>query len=118
MEKNTGIKRIFYAASYSWKGFRDGLAFEAAFRQEFIAFVFFGGLSFFLDITAYERLAMILSLVLLLTIEILNSAIECVVDRIGLEHHELSGRAKDYASLAVLFGIFMVIAVWWTILAS
>ncbi len=118
MEKNTGIKRIFYAGLYSWKGFRSALVNEAPFREEFIATIPLLALSFYLDVSAYERLAMIASLILILIVEILNSAIECVVDRIGTEHHVLSGRAKDYGSLAVLLSIFIAIATWTVILLT
>ena len=66
--------------------------------------------------TAIEQVAMIISLILVLIIEILNSAIECVVDRVSTERHTLSGRAKDYGSLAVLMSIIIVIMTWGVIL--
>lgn len=116
MQKNAGIKRILYASLYSWQGFKSAISNESAFQQEFIAIIFLVGLSFFLDVTAYEQLAMIISLIAVLIVEVLNSAIECIVDRIGAEHHELSGRAKDYGSLAVLLSIIIAIAVWMVIL--
>lgn len=108
--------RLFYAGMYSWKGFRAALVNEAPFREEVIVAIPLMALSFYLDVSAYERLAMIASLVLILIVEILNSAIECVVDRISMEHHVLSGRAKDYGSLAVLFSIAIAIATWAVIL--
>lgn len=108
--------RLFYAGMYSWKGFRAALVNEAPFREEVIVAIPLVALSFYLDVSAYERLAMIASLVLILIVEILNSAIECVVDRISVEHNVLSGRAKDYGSLAVLFSIFIAIATWAVIL--
>jgi len=74
--------------------------------------------SFYLDVSSFERLAMIVSLVLILIVEILNSAIECVVDRISNEHHTLSGRAKDYGSLAVLLSILIATAIWTVILVN
>jgi len=110
--------RLFYAGLYSWQGFKSALVNETPFREEFIAAIPLVALSFYLDVSAYERLAMIASLVFILIVEILNSAIECVVDRIGTEQHKLSGRAKDYGSLAVLFSILIAIAVWWVILTS
>ncbi len=116
MEKNTGIKRIFYASLYSWQGFKSAITNESAFQQEFITVILLGGLSFFLDVTAYEQLAMIISLIAVLIVEILNSAIECIVDRVGTEHHVLSGRAKDYGSLAVLLSILIAVAIWAVIL--
>jgi diacylglycerol kinase (ATP) len=116
MEKNTGLKRLIYASQYSWQGLKSGLANEAAFLQEFVAFVILTVLTFFLDITAIEQVAMIVSLILVLIVEILNSAIECVVDRVSTERHILSGRAKDYGSLAVLMAIIIVILIWSVIL--
>ena len=116
MEKNTGIKRILYATLYSWQGFKSVITNESAFQQEFLAVILLGSLSFFLDVTAYEQLAMIISLVIVLIVEILNSAIECVVDRVSTEHHLLSGRAKDYGSLAVLLSMLIAVAVWTVIL--
>ncbi|MDC9724427.1 MAG: diacylglycerol kinase [Gammaproteobacteria bacterium] len=116
MKKNTGIMRIFYACIYSWQGFKSALVNEAAFLQEFIALILLSGLSLYLDVSNYERLAMIVSLLLILIVEILNSALECIVDRIDTEHHILSGRAKDYGSLAVLLSIVMAIIVWAVIL--
>ncbi|NOQ94701.1 MAG: diacylglycerol kinase [Methylophaga sp.] len=116
MKKNTGIMRLFYAGLYSWQGFKSALVNEAAFLQEFIALIMFSGLSFFLDVSSYERLAMIVSLLIILIVETLNSALECLVDRIGTGHHVLSGRAKDYGSLAVLLSIVMAITIWTVIL--
>ncbi len=117
MEKNTGLKRLFYAATYSWKGFRSAIEHEAAFRQECVLFLALGVISCFLDITGIERLALLGSVALILIVELINSAIECVVDRISTEHHVLSGRAKDYGSLAVFISLCFTIATWWTILA-
>lgn len=116
MKKNVGIMRLFYAGLYSWQGFKSAIVNETPFREEFIATIPLVCVSFYLDVSAFERLAMIVSLVLILLVEILNSAIECVVDRISTEKHELSGRAKDYGSLAVLLSIAIAIAVWSVIL--
>ncbi|MCX4186592.1 diacylglycerol kinase [Methylophaga sp. OBS4] len=112
MQKNQGIKRLFHAAIYSWQGLLSALKYEEAFRQEFIAFILLSSFSFFLDVTAIERLAMISSLMLVMIVEILNSAIETVVDRVSTDRHKLSGRAKDYGSFAVLMTIFIAIATW------
>lgn len=118
MQKNHGIKRIFYAAMYSWQGLKSAIKHEEAFQQEFIAFILLATISFFLDVTAIERLAMISSLVLVMIVEILNSAIEAVVDRIGTDKHKLSGRAKDYGSFAVLMSILVATATWLVILLN
>lgn len=112
MEKNKGLMRLLYASQYSWQGLKAALANEAAFKQEFLAAIILTIVTFFLDITAVEQIAMIISLILVLIVEILNSAIECVVDRVSTERHTLSGRAKDYGSLAVLMAIIIVVLIW------
>ena len=116
MTKNQGIMRLFYACKYSWQGLRSALINEAAFRQELILLLILGAISFFLDISAIERLAMFASIMLILIVELLNSAIECVVDRVSTEHHILSGRAKDYGSLAVLISVLIAFTTWLVIL--
>ncbi len=116
MKKHTGIRRIMHACMYSWHGLKSALSCETAFLQEFIVAVLLGVSSFYLDVSAYERLAMLASLVVVLIVELLNSAIECVTDRIGFNHHTLAGRAKDYGSLAVFFSIMIAVLVWLGIL--
>jgi len=116
MTKNQGLMRLVYACQFSWQGLRSALINEAAFRQEFILFLCLGAGSFFLDISAVERLAMLASILFIIIVELLNSAIECVVDRVSTEHHILSGRAKDYGSLAVLISVLIAIATWLVIL--
>lgn len=116
MTKNQGLMRLVYACQYSWQGLRSALINEAAFRQELILFLCLATVSFFLDVSALERLAMLSSVLFILIVELLNSAIECVVDRISTERHILSGRAKDYGSLAVLISVLIAIATWLVIL--
>ena len=116
MQKNVGLMRLVYACQYSWQWLKAALSNEAAFRQEFFGFVFLTLITFFLDVTGLEQIAMVISLILVLIIEIINSAIECVVDRVSTERHTLSGRAKDYGSLAVLMSIIVVIMTWGVIL--
>lgn len=118
MKKNRGLKRLFFALIYSWQGLRSALKHEAAFRQEFLGFVVLAILSLFLDVTPQERLLMISSLVLVMIVEILNSAIETTVDRVSTDRHKLSGRAKDYGSFAVLMALLIAAATWLTILLS
>jgi diacylglycerol kinase (ATP) len=118
MEKNKGIKRLFYATVYSWQGLKSALNNESAFRQEFALTIILSVFSFFLDVSAYERLAMIASLAVILIVELLNSAIECVVDRVSTERHTLSGRAKDYGSFAVLISLLLAIATWTLIIVN
>lgn len=118
MKKNTGLKRLFYASQYSWQGFKSAIVNEAAFRQEFVGLILLGSLTFFLNVTAYEQVAMLISLLLVLIVEIINSAIECVVDRVSSDHHILSGRAKDYGSLAVFLALVIVVITWAVILIN
>lgn len=107
-----GIKRIWYTIGYSWQGFRATWTHEAAFRQEVILFGFLTPIAFWLGETYLEVLFLIVTLLFVLLVEILNSAIESVVDRTGHEYHELSGRAKDQASAAVLLSFLMVTLIW------
>ncbi|WP_280530181.1 diacylglycerol kinase [Methylophaga nitratireducenticrescens] len=116
MEKHTGCKRLLYAFGYSMQGLFAALRYEIAFRQAFLLLLTAGIGSFFFDVSPVERLAMITVLLLVVMVEALNSAIECVVDRISPEPHLLSGRAKDYGSLAVLIAIIIALATWLTVL--
>lgn len=109
---HTGWKRIIYAAGYSWKGFRSTWKHEAAFRQEVILFSLLSPFAFWLGETATDRAILIAVLLIVLVVELLNSAIETVVDRIGADYHKLSGRAKDQASAAVFISFAIAILVW------
>jgi diacylglycerol kinase (ATP) len=111
-----GMKRIIQAAKYSYQGICSAFKGEAAFREELIACVVLIPLAFWFDVSAIERLLMIISLLFVLIVELLNSAIEAVVDRVGTERHPLSGQAKDMGSAAVTISILIVIAVWVTAL--
>ncbi len=111
-----GITRIIKAAKYSYQGVKAAFCGEAAFREEVISCLILIPLAMWLDVTGIERLLMILSLLFVLVVELLNSAVEAVVDRIGTEQHPLSGQAKDMGSAAVLLSIVMAIAVWATAL--
>ncbi len=108
----TGLKRILSAARYSAKGLRSCWRNEAAFRQEVLLFIVLVPLALWLGQTGLEKAALIAVLVLVLIVEVLNSSIEAVVDRIGHEHHELSGLAKDQGSAAVLLSMLTVPVVW------
>ncbi|ADU67616.1 diacylglycerol kinase [Pantoea sp. At-9b] len=108
----TGILRIIKAAGYSWQGLRAAWTHEAAFRQEAVAALVAIIVACWLDVDAISRVLMIGSVVLVVIVEILNSAIEAVVDRIGQERHPLAGRAKDMGSAAVLLAILLALFVW------
>lgn len=109
---NTGIIRIIYALKYSWQGLKAAWRDEAAFRQEVLLMVVLTPASFWVGNTFVESL-LLLSLVWLLAVaELLNSAVEAVVDRVGSEHHPLSGKAKDIGSAAVLVTLVLNGIVW------
>ncbi len=113
-----GIKRIFKATEYSMKGFIGAWKNEAAFRQELALVLVLLPFALFLDVSTLERIALIGVLALVLIVELINSAIEAAIDRIGAERHELSGRAKDLGSAAVFITLTMVAYVWLAILGA
>ena len=90
-----GLKRLINACYFSVAGFKATWTHEEAFRQEVILFVISTPIAIWLGHTAIEKVLLIGSIVLVMLVELLNSAVEAVVDRVGFEHHELSGRAKD-----------------------
>ncbi|MEY2690605.1 MAG: hypothetical protein RL375_4805 [Pseudomonadota bacterium] len=112
----TGLDRIVHAAGYSWSGLCTAYRNESAFRQETWLFVAALPLSFWLGRSALEILLLAGTVWLALIVELLNSAVEAAVDRVSLEPHELAGRAKDFASAAVLLTLALAGAVWFTIL--
>ena len=114
--KTTGITRIIKAAGYSWQGLKAAWHNEAAFRQEGVMTVIAIALACWLDVDPVTRILLIGSVVLVMIVEILNSAIEAVVDRVGTDYHELSGRAKDMGSAAVLIALILAAATWGTLL--
>jgi len=111
----SGMARLFDAAGYSIKGIRAAWRNEAAFRQEVALCVVLFPLSFFVARSIEQWLLLTTPLFLLLIVELLNTAIENVVDRIGSERHDLSGRAKDMGSAAVLVCLLMLAVAWLSI---
>ena len=109
---NTGVRRIIRAAGYSWKGVCAAFRNEAAFRQELALTLVLVPLAFWLGANALERALMIGVWLLVPIIELLNSGIEAVVDRIGDEPHPLAGRAKDVGSAAVFLALANAAIVW------
>ncbi|MEN8108745.1 MAG: diacylglycerol kinase [Pseudomonadota bacterium] len=107
-----GIKRIWNAALYSIAGIRTAWSNEAAFRQELFLCLILVPAAFWVGSTAVERTLLIGSCLLVLIIELLNSAIEATIDRIGEDHHTLSGRAKDMGSAAVFIGLLLAAIAW------
>jgi diacylglycerol kinase (ATP) len=116
--KATGLHRLWKAAGYSWNGLRAAWASEAAIRQEVLALLVLVPCVFFFDVSRVEKVLLLFSAVMVLVVELLNSAIESVVDRIGPEFHELSGKAKDVGSAAVLVCFLLALATWFIILLA
>lgn len=118
MEKagKRGLKRIVGATVYSAAGLKAAWRREAAFRQEIILAVVLIPLAPWLGRSGVERAVLIGSVLLVLIVELVNSAIEAVVDRIGTEYHELSGYAKDVGSAAVFIALVNVVVVWGLVL--
>jgi diacylglycerol kinase (ATP) len=108
---NTGIRRIVNATFYSFAGLRSAWRTEAAFRQECLLTLVLIPFGWWLGQTAVERALLIGSCLIVLIVELLNTAVEFVVDRVGLDHHELSGRAKDLGSAAVFVSLALTAVV-------
>lgn len=115
-EKKKGIKRFISSVNNSWEGLTDAIFTEDAFRQLIIINAFLLIITFFLDITKTERLLLIATCFILLIVELLNTAIETVVDRISLEIHPLSKRAKDIGGAAQLVAVVMTIIIWLSVI--
>jgi len=108
----TGLHRIRNAMFYTLRGVTAAWQHEAAFRQEVTLCIIMIPLAFLLGDSAVERALLAGSCLLVLVTELLNSAIEATIDRIGSEHHELSGRAKDLGSAAVFFSLCVATITW------
>lgn len=113
-----GWVRILYAAQYSWQGFKAAWTHEAAFRQELLLAAVLVPLGVLVAADTVELVLLWLTLGLVLLMELLNSAIEAVVDRVGEEPHPLSGRAKDIGSAAVFLALILLTMTWGLIAAK
>ncbi|WP_273777199.1 MULTISPECIES: diacylglycerol kinase [unclassified Acinetobacter] len=111
-----GLKRIVNAAGYSISGFKSAFKHEAAFRQIILLNAILIPLSFFVEVSAGEQALLILVCLLAMIVELFNSAIEAVVDRISLDRHELSKNAKDMGSAAQFVALTMIFITWTLIL--
>ena len=107
-----GLERLFKAFGFSMQGLSAAFRNEAAFRQEIYLSIVLVPLGVYLGKTGTERALLVSVIVLVLITELINSGMEAIVDRFGGEHHELSGRAKDIASAAVLVSLINVLIVW------
>ena len=108
----TGLRRVWNAFNYSIAGLKAAYLCEDAFRQEVRLAVLLIPATFFIPVPWLVKGLMIASVLLVLVVELLNSAIEAVVDRVSLENHRLAKRAKDIGSAAVLVSLLMVVVVW------
>jgi diacylglycerol kinase (ATP) len=113
-----GLGRVFKAAGYSLKGLRAALRYEAAFRQELLLVLLMAPAAFWVGQNAIQIILLLSALVLVLIVELLNSAIEAVADAVTLENNELIGRAKDLGSAAVLLSLLSAGALWVTLLIN
>src|SRR3954447_1654867 len=107
----SGLSRVWHAAGYSLAGLRAGWD-ETAFRQEALAAIVLVPLSFWLGRSWVEVALLAGSVLILMAVELLNTAVETAIDRIGLERHPLSKRAKDMGSAAVLLALLLAIGIW------
>lgn len=112
----TGLRRLINAAGYSADGLKAAYRHEDAFRQEIHLTLILIPLALWLGDTGIERALMIVSVLLVLIVELLNSAVEAAVDRISLDRHHLIKRAKDMGSAAVLIALIQVVVVWGLVL--
>lgn len=112
-----GLTRILNALRYSMRGLAQALRVESAFRQEVTLAAVLVPVALLLRLPSLETLALIASVVLVLIVELINSSIEAAVDRISLDHHRLSGRAKDLGSAAVFLALMLCMLTWLLIAA-
>lgn len=110
--KNRGVMRFIQASKFSWQGLKAAYQFEEAFRQEVWLTLILIPVAILLASNGIELSLLIGSLMLVLIVELLNSGLEAVVDRIGLEQHELSGRAKDIGAAAVMLALLNAAIIW------
>jgi diacylglycerol kinase (ATP) len=112
---NRGLTRALHAAKNSWCGMVYAFQEESAFRQELFLLAVLSPIAFFLPISPLEKCALIASLMMVLVVELLNSSVEAAIDRISFDHHDLSKRAKDFGSAAVMLALLIAGLLWATI---
>jgi diacylglycerol kinase (ATP) len=117
-KSKSGIKRIFSALLYSFDGLKSAWRSEHAFRQELMLFAAGTVVALLLPVSAFQKLVLVAPLVLMLIVELINSAIEAVVDRVSLERHPLSKNAKDFGSAAVLLTGLLAALTWAVVLVQ
>jgi diacylglycerol kinase (ATP) len=112
---NRGLTRAWHAAKNSWCGIVYAFQEESAFRQELTLLIVLAPMAFFLPISPLEKCGLIASLIMVLVVELLNSSVEAAIDRISFEHHDLSKRAKDFGSAAVMLTLIIAALLWITV---
>ena len=111
-----GLERIIKATGYSWQGLKATYRYEAAFRQEIFLAIILVPLGLWLGKTGIEKALLVGCVIIVLIVELLNTGLEVIVDRIGDEQHKLSGRAKDIGSAAVFVSLVNVVVIWCLVL--
>ncbi|OWS69439.1 diacylglycerol kinase [Polynucleobacter campilacus] len=109
---NRGLTRAWHAAKNSWCGLVYAFLEESAFRQELCLFLLLTPLALFMPISYLDKALLISSLIMVLVVELLNSSVEAAIDRISFEHHDLSKRAKDFGSAAVMLTLLIALLMW------
>jgi diacylglycerol kinase (ATP) len=112
---NRGLTRAWHAAKNSWCGIVYAFQEESAFRQELALLAVLTPVALFLSVSPLEKWALIASLIMVLVVELLNSSVEAAIDRISFDHHDLSKRAKDFGSAAVMLALLIATLLWATI---
>ena len=116
--KSRGLARLYYASKYTVQGIKAAFRHEPAFEYEVYAFIVLFPASFFVAQSPTQWALLVGSCVLVFAFELINSAIEAVVDRVGAEYHELAGRAKDLGSATVTMGLIIVVLMWGAVIAE
>ena len=109
---NRGLTRAWHAAKNSWCGIVYAFKEESAFRQELTLFIILAPVAIILPVNFLEKIILIAALIMVLVIELLNSSVEAAIDRISFEHHDLSKRAKDFGSAAVMLTLLVTVLIW------
>lgn len=112
VEGKKGLSRLYRATLYSWQGFKAAYISEEAFRQEVFLCIIMLPLGIYLGDNGIEKAILVGAILLIPIVELLNTGIEVLTDRVGTEHHKLSGRAKDIGSAAVLLSLINATVIW------
>ena len=112
---NRGLTRAWHAAKNSWCGMVYAYQEESAFRQELTLLVILTPIAIFLPVSPLQKAILVTSLIMVLVVELLNSSVEAAIDRISFDHHDLSKRAKDFGSAAVMLALLVAAILWITV---